>query len=169
MPSIHKKDPVVGRMAGYHAMPSLVKDSTKVHVELSPIKDQDDFLEKFKLDEKAFESSKKMALEYEKELFTFALENKVCQFYEVVFTVDNTDLEKGVFRIDNYFKFLIDKKEAEHLRESCDGRIKEWNFENLAKMPEDEFENLSSFYGKKSNYELVKKWREAIRENHELS
>jgi hypothetical protein len=164
------------RAAGYRipwdrVREQLEPERPKIHVTLStlyPTTNINDLFDKFtptKEDmDKMFESRRRMAKEHEACLFGFALVHKVWKFYEVSFDVDNSDREKGIFRIDHYYKYFLHKNEARAAQKKYCGSFTKWNFKQLATMSDDEFEEISYTHGKNMNYELVKEWRQVIKE-----
>jgi hypothetical protein len=134
---------------------------------------ENDLLDKFTPTKKdidvMFESTRKVANEYEACLFGFALAFNVWKFYEVSFCVDNSDREKGIYRMDHCFKFFLHKNEARAFQKKYGGHFINRNFKQLATMSDNEFEEISNIHGMNPNYELVKKWRQTIKEKYEFS
>lgn len=178
MPGLTENDMQFARAAGYRIPWDRVKEQLeperpKIHVTLTPTTNIDDLLDKFtptkKDKDKMFESQRRMAKEYEARLFGFALEFNVWKFYEVSFCVDNSDREKGIYRMDHCFKFFLHKNEARAFQKKCCGTFIKRNFKKLATMSDDEFEEISNIHGRDLNYELVKEWRQTIRRKYEFS
>lgn len=176
MSELTENDLRFARAAGYRipwdrVREQLEPERPKIHVTLTtltPTTNINDLLDKFtptKEDmDKMFESQRRMAKEYEACLFSFALVHKVWKFYEVLFTVDSSDQEKGISRFDTCFKCFLHKNEARAFQKKCGGHFIKRNFKQLATMSDDEFEEISYTHGKKMNYELVKEWRQVIKE-----
>ena len=178
MPGLTENDMRFARAAGYKIPFDRIKEQLeperpKIHVTLTPTTNIDDLLDKFtptkKDKDKMFESQRRMAKEYEASLFGFALVHKVWKFYEVSFCVDNSDREKGIYRMDHCFKFFLHKNEARAFQKKCGGHFIKRNFKQLATMSDDKFEEISDIHGRDLNYELVKKLRQTIKEKYELS
>lgn len=148
------------------------QERPKIHVTLNPTTNIDDLLDKFKPTkedmDKMFESRRRMAKEHEAFLFDFALVHKVWKFYEVSFDVDNSYREKGIFRFDHYYKYFLHKNEAMAFQKKCGGTLIKRNFKKLATMSDNEFEEISNIHGRDLNYELVKEWRQTIKEKYAL-
>ena len=178
MPGLTENDLRFARAAVYRipwdrVREQLEPERPKIHVTLTPTTNINDLLDKFtptKEDmDKMFESQRRMAKEHEACIFGFALLNKVWKFYEVSFDVDNSDREKGIFRIDHYYKYFLHKNEARAFQKKNGGHFTKRNFKKLATMSDEEFEEISNIHGRDLNYELVKEWRQTIKEKYEFS
>lgn len=97
---------------------------------------------------------------FEKDLFEFLLEKKA----KKVLSIRHTDYKWDEGRIDTYFKFFTEdeRDEALSLAKFLNEHVEERDFTELAEMSDDEFLRLSYSYTG-DNEELVRKWRNAVR------
>lgn len=102
----------------------------------------------------------RMASRFEKDLFEFLLEKKA----KKVLSVSHTDYKWDEGRIDTYFKFFTEdeRDEALSLAKALEEHVEERDFTKLAEMSDDEFLRFSFSYTG-DNEELVRKWRNAVR------
>lgn len=102
----------------------------------------------------------KMASLFEKDLFEFLLEKKS----KKVLSVRHTDYRWDEGRIDTYFKFFTEDEmdvAIEYAKNFGDYVINH-DFTKLAEMTDEEFMRVSySYLGE--NEDLVRKWRDAVR------
>lgn len=102
----------------------------------------------------------RMVSRFEKDLFEFLLEKKA----KKVLSVSHTDYKWEEGRIDTYFKFFTEdeRDDALALAKALDEHVEERDFTALADMSDDEFLRFSFSYTG-DNEELVRKWRNAVR------
>ena len=105
-------------------------------------------------------ASFRMASMFERDLFEFLLEKKA----KKVLSVRHTDYKWDEGRIDTYFKFFTEDERdvALSLAKALDEHVEERDFTALADMSDDEFLRFSYSYTGE-NEELVRKWRNAVR------
>ena len=105
-------------------------------------------------------ASFRMASQFEKDLFEFLLEKRA----KKVLSVSHTDYKWDEGRIDTYFKFFTEdeRDDALSLAKALDEHVEERDFTALADMSDDEFLRFSYSYTGE-NEELVRKWRNAVR------
>jgi hypothetical protein len=102
----------------------------------------------------------RMASQFERNLFEFALEKRV----KKVLSVKHTEYRWDEGRIDTYFKFFTDdeKDTAIEYAKNFGENVVNYDFTKLAEMSDDEFLRFSYSYTG-DNEELVRKWRNAVR------
>lgn len=102
----------------------------------------------------------RMASRFEKDLFEFLLEKRV----KKVLSVRHTDYKWDEGRIDTYVKFFTEdeRDEALSLAKALDEHVEERDFTKLAEMTDEEFLRFSYSYTGE-NEDLVRKWRDAVR------
>ena len=105
-------------------------------------------------------ASFRMASMFERDLFEFLLEKKA----KKVLSVRHTDYKWDEGRIDTYFKFFTEDERdvALSLAKALDEHVEERDFTAFADMSDDEFLRFSYSYTGE-NEELVRKWRNAVR------
>jgi hypothetical protein len=102
----------------------------------------------------------RMASQFEKDLFEFALEKMV----KKVLSVKHTEYRWDEGRIDTYYKFFTEdeKDTAIEYAKNFGENVVNYDFTKLAEMSDEEF--LRTFYiYTGDNEELVRKWRNAVR------
>jgi KaiC/GvpD/RAD55 family RecA-like ATPase len=102
----------------------------------------------------------RMASQFERDIFEFALEKMV----KKVLSVKHTEYMWDDGRIDTYYKFFTEdeKDTAIEYSKNFGENIVEYDFTKLAEMSDDEFLRLSYSYTG-DNEEIVRKWRDAVR------
>jgi len=102
----------------------------------------------------------RMASRFEKDLFEFLLEKKA----KKVLYVRHTDYKWDEGRIDTYFKFFTEdeRDDALAIAKALNEHVEERDFTELSEMSDDEFLRLSYSYTG-DNEEIVRKWRDAVR------
>jgi len=102
----------------------------------------------------------RMASRFEKDLFEFLLEKKA----KKVLSVRHTDYKWDDGRIDTYFKFFTEdeRDDALAIAKALNEHVEERDFTELSEMSDDEFMRLLYSYTG-DNEEIVRKWRDAVR------
>lgn len=97
---------------------------------------------------------------FEKALFEFMLEKRA----KKVLSVRHTDYKWDEGRIDTYFKFFTDdeRDDALAIAKALNEHVEERDFTELSEMSDDEFMRFSYSYTG-DNEEIVRKWRDAVR------
>jgi hypothetical protein len=97
---------------------------------------------------------------FEKALFEFMLEKRA----KKVLSVRHTDYKWDEGRIDTYFKFFTEdeRDDALAIAKALNEHVEERDFTELSEMSDDEFLRLSYSYTG-DNEEIVRKWRDAVR------
>lgn len=110
---------------------------------------------------KVAKAASRMASQFEKELFEFALEKRV----KKVLSVKHTEYMWDEARIDTYFKFFTEdeKDTAIEYAKNFGEYVINHDFTKLAEMSDEEFLRFSYSYTG-DNEEIVRKWRNAVRD-----
>lgn len=105
-------------------------------------------------------AASRMASQFEKDLFEFALEKMV----KKVLSVKHTEYMWDEGRIDTYFKFFTEdeKDTAIEYAKNFGENVVNYDFTKLAEMSDEEFLRTLYIYTG-DNEELVRKWRNAVR------
>lgn len=134
----------------------------KIHVNLTDVQEAAELV--FKPSEPA--PGLKAAEEFQKNLFEYALENRVLDVYCIQFERQVTG--ESFVRFDMNYSFQKDRDVALFAmneirkREGVEPRLSEYKLDHLVRMSEQEFEELSE-RASRSCYNLVKMYRETMR------
>lgn len=143
----------------------------KIHVDLSCVQSLELSSKLFKYDNMILKMALKIASQYERDIFTYALEKRVLTVYMVQWnSVSNEEIDGvSTCRYDNAYKFESTYDDAkstlayvENYNIGCMPNILTYDLGNVVGMSDEEFEQLCTIY-KGENGELVRIYRTTMR------